>query len=414
MTDTSTTQTVTLTPAEYAATKAKIAKINARAAKRGFTGHFDVSGNFVTKTTRDQFGFSRTVQEVETTITGTAPKYQGWEFQARVERVGESFVVSAVPGIEVSREGITPGECDHCGQHRSRKATYVVVNETTGERRQVGSTCIKDFLGWDGNVVWIDPMKEVSEDWDSNGPEFYSVETVIAYAWAATKVFGWVPAGRENSTADRVRVLTGVYRIPQGQEREYRQVQEFAAQAQEHAAEIVKWVASDDFSGNSGYVENLKVVCAAEFVESKHFGLLASAPATWSRHHENRVQRETVRQQVSQSEYVGQEGDKIEFTATISSVRYVAGDYGTTTLYTFVTPEGNSIKWFCSGKELKGPEVVCEEAGWHPEYGHLAVGDIFRPDAKVGDVVALKATVKRHEEYQGVKSTLVTRAKEVK
>ena len=48
--------TWTLTPAEYAATVAKVAAINKRAAKRGFTGRFELSGTTVTRKAENGVG----------------------------------------------------------------------------------------------------------------------------------------------------------------------------------------------------------------------------------------------------------------------------------------------------------------------------------------------------------------------
>ena len=37
--------------------------------------------------------------------------------------------------------------CEHCGLRRRRTRTYVVVHTDSGEVRQVGSGCLRDFLG---------------------------------------------------------------------------------------------------------------------------------------------------------------------------------------------------------------------------------------------------------------------------
>jgi hypothetical protein len=65
-------------------------------------------------------------------------------------------------------------------------------------------------------------------------------------------------------------------------------------------------------------------------------------------------------------------------------MKYIEGQWGTTTLVSFEDKPGNLIKWFAS---------------------------VDLDDINTGDVVDIKATVKKHDEYQGVKQTMVSRAK---
>jgi hypothetical protein len=65
-----------LTPAEYAATVDKVAAINDRAAKRGFTGRIELTGIPATKIWKDQIsGLELTAEVVRVTITGQAPSF---------------------------------------------------------------------------------------------------------------------------------------------------------------------------------------------------------------------------------------------------------------------------------------------------------------------------------------------------
>jgi hypothetical protein len=68
-------------------------------------------------------------------------------------------------------------------------------------------------------------------------------------------------------------------------------------------------------------------------------------------------------------------------------VRPIEGDYGTTYLYTLrEDATGNVFKWFASRE---------------------ALGDA------TGRTLQLQGTVKKHEEYNGLKSTVLTRCKEI-
>lgn len=86
--------------------------------------------------------------------------------------------------------------------------------------------------------------------------------------------------------------------------------------------------------------------------------------------------------EIKESNWVGEEGEKIESELTVDSVRDIDGVYGTTWLYKLVDADGNQFTWFASKPALKGLNKA-----------------------------KLKFTVKKHTIYQDVKQTVITRAK---
>lgn len=89
---------------------------------------------------------------VDIVVSGTAPKFEGWYFVAVVERCGDQLVCFTVPWETVPPEFNRFGNlcCDHCQAFRRRNKTYLIRRgevEAGGLWKQVGSTCIKDFLG---------------------------------------------------------------------------------------------------------------------------------------------------------------------------------------------------------------------------------------------------------------------------
>lgn len=401
------TSTIRLTPAEFAATAEKFGKINERAAKKGFTGRLGITGEMVTQTTTDQStGLNKTEVFYDAQITGEAPSYGGWTFLARIDTIPagvageEAFTIATAPGVEhVDRSLVRAGECDHCGHNRARKQTMLVRNDETGEVVNVGSTCIKDFLGWDANVVFIfeDTAEREIEDIRSKGFEpTYTVDTILAYAYAATRAFGWVPASAYDGrpTADWVRLGLGFYRPNDKERAALETLRAYAAEANEKVATIKAWILSDDFSGQSTYVDNLKVAANLPSVTSKQIGLLASAPNAYARHLETEADRKArearwaaEKSAKTASDYIAEVGaKKVLVEGKIDAIRYISGTYGTTTLYTILTNEGNVVKWFASSEALGDQE---------------------------GREVKITGTVKKHEEYQGIKATVLTRCKEV-
>lgn len=80
-------------------------------------------------------------------VTGETPKFNGWSFVGTLNHTVEGNMIRAVPGVEVpvTYRDRRPG-CDHCQCDRNRRDTYIVRHDD-GTYKQVGSNCLKDFLG---------------------------------------------------------------------------------------------------------------------------------------------------------------------------------------------------------------------------------------------------------------------------
>ena len=215
--------TYRITHAEYLATKAKVEKINARAAKRGFTGRLDIEAEAVEITTKDIYGMSRTEVYFDTIITGEPAKYEGWEFLATLDwdTAEGGLIVRTAPGVEtVNRALLTRDQCDHCGTHRQRKNIYLVRNIETGLQVQVGSTCLKDFLGHSTGIVFFSQDDVISESglggFGFGAPDMFGTQYVLAVAWALIKLNGFKPAGGFGSTtkSDVMDVLNPPRNMP--------------------------------------------------------------------------------------------------------------------------------------------------------------------------------------------------------
>lgn len=377
----------TITREQYEATLVEVAKVNARAAKKGLSGEITFTGTPTTVIVKDELtGIERTYEMMHVVLSGNPLKYQGWTFAATLDwDENAGLIVRTAPGIEtVDRSSLVEGYCDHCKTNRYRKETYLLVHED-GRQVQVGSTCIKDFLGLQVGISWLDTEGIAAGFGVGSWARDNGTEYVLALAWALIKLDGYKPASASSSTkGDVFQVLYPPKQITP----EYREwagrVRALAVEAVERAAEVRAFILSDDFSGDSEYVRNLKAIAAAEFVSDRNVGILVSAPQAWARHLERTLIREKKTE--ASSEWVGSVGDKVTVSGTIRGIRFIDGQWGTTVLYTIKTDNGDIIRWFASSE---------------------ALGD------ETGVEVTIKATVKGHESFNGVKSTVVTRAKAV-
>lgn len=79
-------------------------------------------------------------------VNGETPKHNGWEFLATIVHTDEGNIIRSVPGYEVPANLRDKASlCEHCNTNRVRRDTYI-VRYTDGTVKQVGSTCLQDFL----------------------------------------------------------------------------------------------------------------------------------------------------------------------------------------------------------------------------------------------------------------------------
>ena len=94
---------------------------------------------------KDEKGNKYTARFVLVEAEGTAI-INDWEFIAELEHTENGNIITGVAGVEVPERYYTSKPmCEHCNSKRYRKNTYIVRNKTTGEFKQVGKSCLKDF-----------------------------------------------------------------------------------------------------------------------------------------------------------------------------------------------------------------------------------------------------------------------------
>jgi hypothetical protein len=380
-----------LTKEALDATKEKIEKINRRAQRRGLSGLLTVESEQTT-VKRTVAGIEIEEVRYETSITGEAPKHNGWVFLATLEFLETGVIVRAVPGAPLcDRDQLVPNKCDHCNTYRRRNETYVVRNEETGIQMQVGSTCLKDFLGWSGTVAFLteeDCEREISGFLNYGTPDF-TTESILAVAWACVTEFGYVRSGDEGATRSTVWEVMCAKETKHNRALKDR-ISVRAAEAIPMAQKLRAFILSDEFNGESDYVINLKTYCAAELNASRSFGFLASVPQAYAKHLERTLIRE--RQNADRvNEFIGEIKKRQTFKVKIRAIKYVPDYYsgGSKPLYTLITDTGHTLKWFASSDALLGDDVTPEDE----------------------DFFSLTGTVVKHEEYNGYKSTCVNRCK---
>jgi hypothetical protein len=142
-------------------------------------------------------------------LTGRAPVLAGWWLVAIVEhRDGQATlrpVSEFAEGLAISK--FAAPRCEHCCVRRRRVETFIVLRPESGEIRQVGSGCLRDFLGGhdpDRMCRQAEYMalaraavadRSIARSGDSGAKEL-PLEAFAACAAHVVRAHGWVSAER--------------------------------------------------------------------------------------------------------------------------------------------------------------------------------------------------------------------------
>ena len=290
--------------------------------------------------------------------------------------------------------------CDYCKTNRKRNKTYLVVNRETGEWKQLGKECLKLFVaGIDVDAIaTFESFIKEAEDAANPGDEFFynrrlrfvKVADALALACAVYRERGYLAtrdvAGNANDLSNKnivQRKLTQQY----GCDSDFLNITNSTRDkidAITFKTDInVEDVINDvEQLPDDTYYNNLKVIVENEYVPLNKLGLLVSIPKAIDRYKEEKKRQEERERLAAESNYIGKVGEKI-------SVNFVSGrevaccetQFGLLHIYEFKDANGNTVVW----KSSSGKDI--------PESGTVT------------------GTVKSHEEYDGIKQTVILRAK---
>lgn len=300
---------------------------------------------------------------------------------------------------------VNPCTCDYCKTNRKRNKTYLVVNQETGEWKQLGKECLKLFVtGIDVDAIaTFESFIKEAECAANPGDEFFynrrfkfvKVADALALACAVYRERGYLAtrdvAGNSNDLCNKnivQRKLAQQYgydsdflNISNSARNEIDEITvktdtAIAKEDTEVAVEMVKRFPDES------YYNNLKVIVENEYIPLNKLGLLVSIPKAIDRYEEEKRRREEKERLAAESNYLGSVGEKI--SVNFASGREVAcceTQFGLLHIYEFKDTNGNTVVW----KSSSSKDI--------PESGTVT------------------GTVKAHEEYNGIKQTVILRAK---
>jgi len=390
----------------------KINKLNKRSSNLGLPPlKINIISEKEATITKDRNGNDLIVPEIVTykkiKLEGEGPTLPGWKLIAVINHNANitQNIIDKVPTETVKIPDsywTSMPECDHCQYNRFRTQTFLIQNTETNEIKQIGRTCLKDFLGHDPEkflkyAVFIRNFMESfynAENIDylgggnSSNLKRVSLKDFLIYVSHFANSFGYVSvknAEEHEEPTTKTLALNAMFptnidgrgQVP------------LTEKDKTLADDTIKWV--KDFTSkeenitNSSMPEfwrNVKAIFDSNVVSYKTFGYAAATVGMYI-HKKNKEKDESLNNQ-NPSAYVGTIGQKIETTVTVLYSKPITSYYGIVTLYNMEDKNGNNIKWFSSGTTT-----------------YLEDGQTYK----------IKATVKKQEEFKNKKQTIVTRLK---
>lgn len=362
-----------------------VERANRRLDKAGIKDRFDLKHTLYEVIKKDDGGGDVAVKRAKLVLNRPSISYDGYTFMARVEEVAPGkFVAFSAPGIELAGWRPDSMKCEHCNKNRARTKVYV-IKDKDDTYKVVGGNCIALYTGLSPAALWSlewDALEEYSNtDWE-NDPStrtvrVYATDTILTLAYTLIKRYGYSPVDRGNSTRDTI-----VYLIDGNGHVEDRD-DIFKEAAGYDAADIRKRIKTHLEPHMTDWGTNILAVIDNEYVEANCLGLLASAPIPLVKEEQKAAFNDEFKN--DWFEPVGARVTGYEVTLIDKKSRYESYGYNTNEVFllTFRDSFGHRIFWKTSSTKI-------------PEMGVKVLMDF---------------TVKDHNEFKGVKSTRIARAR---
>lgn len=307
--------------------------------------------------------------------------------------------------------------CDHCNKATPKKQSFIIRNKE-GKIKQIGKSCLAEYT----RIQSIQAIAQIYDDIANTFEQFNSVgksrpdlETfggervsptpflLLSIAYQVMQANGgkyvsassreeYGPTPTSKTTKDIYAFLS---QMPEETvatiEAKIKKYVGFAYRVKLHPEEeqyikdAIEWIKDP----KSGDFENQRALVKAKYFENfKYLGyLVAILPlyAGYLRRKEAEDRRQEALKknaELSSSTHVGAIGDKIKFEGTLKKSRPFETAFGTMVIHTFTDKSGNKYVWKTGLTDLQDDVLY-----------------------------SVKATVKNHDEYNGIKQTVITRAK---
>lgn len=278
-------------------------------------------------------------------------------------------------GLSKRYADIDSTRCDHCNTERYRTCQIVLRNKE-GKEIVVGKSCVEEYTGIKLHADYkLFAEMDFEEEFDFLKGSFhvptYEISKVIKITTEIIKKDGYVRKSEQdfqlNIVPTFLRVLNTKFNDIEGDE--------------ELLKEYRNYIETNTF--DSDFMNNLKNISRLDHIVEDYFPMVACGVNMFLKN-KQRVERQ---KNISNSEFVGSENEKIELNnAEVVKISYFETLYGRSVRIEF-NYNGNSVVWFTN------------------------VSSFEKQNLKENMKYNLKGTVKKHDTFNNVKQTILTRVK---
>lgn len=377
-----------------------IKKLQKRADKLEFARIKVIIGETIIKHKTMEGGIREKIPYVSVFVNGTAPIIDGWMFVAALEFSTEfGMLVKKIPNIDETIPEhylIDDGDaylCEHCEHKRKRNKAYIVINIETGEWKQVGSSCVKDFTGHVSPAklasYWkmlqqVEEYYDESERMSREETGIHGLVYYLSHVSAITNKIGYISKSKanEDGSVPTVRLIEKWFDyIQQDMQRdEFFEKLSVEPSDVEVAEKVIEYMTNldDDVCRKNEFMMNLRSIAKAGTVPMYHTGFVACMISVYERNNKKNIEIDGT------EFYPAEVNTKISVNNVILADKsHFNGQFGPSTVYTF-KKDKMVFTWFTSSSKNK---------------------------IEIGDVYNIRGTIKKLQEYRGIKQTVLGRVK---
>ncbi len=311
-------------------------------------------------------------------------KINGWEFIAVIDHSAETGnIIRNISEVSIPMKYITSNPiCEHCNINRYRRDTFVVRNTETNEYKQVGRSCLKDFIGHASVAQYVSLADLYSQigfminyacehDYeDGKINQYLPVEDYLACCYESYfkmgNVFVSKKEARETGKTSTSENGSDIFH-------NRKKYSEVSQRAYDYARKALSWAKSIPEDTTSEYLNNLRVISNLEYTEYRNAGFIASIIAGYNREHENNTTG-------YMSKYVGEIGERIATQVHVNKISSTF--YGK--MIEFHDEDNNILIWFTNSDNST---------------------------VEVGMKLVIGCRVKNHSQFRGIKQTIISHVK---
>lgn len=322
-----------------------------------------------------------------------------WEFVGTIDFTENGNIIRSVVDVNIpDKYRHTTPICEHCNTLRSRKNCYLVRNIKTNEFKQVGKSCLKDFTGGldvEAAAALMSAISELEEsqkyDLKSCEHKYYNTSEVLAHAYNIVRDLGYASVSKCEHYSDttKVKVLLSLEysrnclndTFAEAVENYYTKFNpDFTSdKIMNTVNDIREYV--NNLNETSDYIRNIKIIAKNDYVSIDNIGYCVSIIPGYNRYINKKA---NAKENHETSTFQGSIGDKLSISnPNISVITSWPSPYGGYVVRFKIIDENNNIyMWDCT-----------------------STVDETQPISNI------KGTVKKHDSYNGINQTWLTRCK---